>query len=62
MKMNLDLHVNDFDEPVMEVAMEHKWIQKEQADSEMTTKDLAKFDPNDFEQHEDAFLNLLAQT
>ena len=43
-------------------AIERKIIQRKQADAEITTRDLAKFEPDDFDTHEDAFLNLLAQT
>ena len=47
---------------VLTDAIERKIVQKKQAEAEITTKDLAKFEPDDFDTHEDAFLNLFAQT
>ena len=47
---------------VLTNAIEWKIIQRKQADAEVTTGDLAKFEPDDFDTHEDACLNLLAQT
>ena len=38
-----------------------KRLHKELAEQEPTTKDLGKFDPDDFDTYEDAFINLLKQ-
>ena len=56
------LDVNNFTPDTLERAIENKRIQKEQASAEVTTKDLSKFDPDNYEIHEDAFLNMLSQT
>jgi hypothetical protein len=39
-----------------------KTLRREVSDSEPSVKDLGKFDPDDFDAHEDAFLNLLVQS
>jgi hypothetical protein len=52
----------DFDVATMYGAMTSKSIEKERGGTDASIKDLAKFDPDDFDIHEDAFLNLLAQT
>ena len=52
----------DFDVAVMNTSMTSKSIEKEQSHTDASIKDLIKFDPDDFEMHEDAFFNLLAQT
>ena len=52
----------DFDVATMYGAMTSKSVEKERGGSDASVKDLAKFDPDDFDIHEDAFLNLLAQT
>jgi hypothetical protein len=39
-----------------------KTLRREQSDKEPSTGDLGKFDPDDFNAHEDAFMNLLAQS
>jgi hypothetical protein len=46
----------------MEEASEMKNLKREMADKEPSVSDLGKFDPDDFDAHEDAFLNLLAQS
>ena len=50
-KLNLPLNTAEFTPAVLADTVEWK-----------TTRDLAKFEPDDFDTHEDAFLNLLAQT
>jgi hypothetical protein len=52
----------DFDIDAMTQASEMKTLRKERADKEPSVTDLGKFDPDDFDAHEDAFLNLLAQS
>ena len=61
-KLNLPLNAAALTPAVLTDAVERKIVQKKQAEAEITTKDLAKFEPDDFDTHEDAFLNLLAQT
>ena len=61
-KLNLQLNAAEFTPAVLANAVERKIIQRKQADAEITTRDLAKFELDDFDTHEDAFLNLLAQT
>jgi hypothetical protein len=39
-----------------------KTLQRDMSDKEPSVSDLGKFDPDDFDAHEDAFLNLLAQS
>ena len=56
------LNAADFTPDVMEAAMENKHVKKEQSATEVSIKDLPKFQPGDFDVHKDAFLNLLAQT
>jgi hypothetical protein len=51
----------DFTVAAMNEATIHKSIEKERGSKEASVKDLSKFDPDDFDIHEDAFLNLLAQ-
>jgi hypothetical protein len=47
----------------MENAMTNKEYRKEMAQAmELSVKDLGKFNPDDFEIHEDAFINLLASS
>jgi hypothetical protein len=46
----------------MASAAEMKTLRREMTDSEPSVKDLSKFNPDDFDAHEDAFLNLLAQS
>jgi hypothetical protein len=46
----------------MNQVAEMKSLKHEMADKEPSVSDLGKFDPDDFNVHEDAFLNLLAQS
>jgi uncharacterized membrane protein YgcG len=52
----------NFNVEVMNQAAEMKTLRRERADKEPSISDLGKFDPDDFDAHEDAFLNLLAQS
>ena len=52
----------DFNAAAMHTSMERKHIEKERGTTDASVKDLNKFNPDDFDVHEDAFLNLLAQT
>jgi hypothetical protein len=45
----------------MNQADEEKLLRKELAEKEPMVKDLGKFDPDNFDTYEDAFLNLLSQ-
>jgi hypothetical protein len=49
-------------ETMSEAATEMKTLRRERAEKEPSVTTLAKFDPDDFDAHEDAFLNLLAQS
>jgi hypothetical protein len=46
----------------MNQASEMKTLRSKRAEKEPSITDLRKFDPDDFDLHEDAFLNLLAQS
>jgi len=61
-KRNLALNANDFNVAARDAAKMDKAIEKDRRDGDVSVKDLNKFDPDDFDIHEDAFLNLLAQT
>ena len=61
-KHGLALDSAEFTPAVLVDALEKKRIQKEQADAEVSVKDLGKFNPDDFDVHEDAFLNMLSQS
>src|SRR6056300_1416475 len=61
-KHGLVLDSAEFTPAVLVDALEKKRIQKEQADAEVSVKDLGKFNPDDFDVHEDAFLNMLSQS
>jgi hypothetical protein len=52
----------DFDAAMMNQASEMKALRHELADKDPSVADLGKFDPDDFDEHKDAFLNLLAQS
>jgi len=52
----------DFDVAALNSAMERKRVEKERESGDVAVEDLAKFDPDDFDVHEDAFPGLLAQT
>jgi hypothetical protein len=61
-KRGLAINAADFTAQVMNQAAEMKSLKREMADKEPSVSDLGKFDPDDFDAYEDAFLNLLAQT
>jgi hypothetical protein len=61
-KHGLPLIANDFTIETMADAAEMKTLRREVSDSEPSVKDLGKFNPDDFDAHVDAFLNLLAQS
>ena len=61
-KRGLALEAANFDAETMNQASEMKSLRREIADKEPSIADLGKFDPDDFDAHEDAFLNLLAQS
>jgi hypothetical protein len=61
-KRGLALVAANFDAAVMNQAAEMKNLRRELADKEPSITELGKFDPDDFDAHEDAFLNLLAQS
>ena len=54
-------HSTDFTVEAMNQAGSNKHLWKELVVQKSTTKDLGKFNPDDFDTHEDAFLNLLKQ-
>jgi hypothetical protein len=56
------MQLNCFDEETMNEAAEMKGLRKERVAKEPSATVLGKFDPDDFDAHEDAFLNLLAQS
>jgi hypothetical protein len=60
-KRGLTLSAADFDAGAMNQASEMKTLRRKWAEKEPSITDLGKFNPNDFDSHEDAFLNLLAQ-
>ena len=61
-RRGLALVANNFDVAAMNAGMTSKSVEKEQSHTDASIKDLIKFNPDDFEMHEDALLNLLAQT
>jgi hypothetical protein len=61
MKRGITPLAADFTVEVMNQAAIDKRLRKELAEREPTTKDLGKFDPDDFDTYEDAFINLLKQ-
>jgi hypothetical protein len=61
-KRGLALEAANFDAETMNQASEMKSLCRAIADKEPSIADLGKFDPDDFDAHEDAFLNLLAQS
>jgi hypothetical protein len=52
----------NFNTEMMNQASKTKSLRHELANKEPSVANLGKFDPNDFDMHEDAFLNLLAQS
>jgi hypothetical protein len=61
-KRRLPLNANKFPVATMISAAKMKTLWRKMMDSEPLVKDLGKFNPDDFNAHEDAFLNLLAQS
>jgi FPC/CPF motif-containing protein YcgG len=62
-KRGIALHAADFDADTLDEAAVMKNLCKERADKgEPLVTVLGKFDPDDFDTHEDAFLNLMSQT
>ncbi len=61
-KQGLPVNMADFDVPAMNQAAEMKSLKRDMAEKEPSVSDLGKFDPDDFDAFEDAFLNLLAQS
>jgi hypothetical protein len=61
-KRGLPLNANKFTVASMASAAEMKTLRRKMMDSKPLVKDLGKFNPDDFNAHEDAFLNLLAQS
>ena len=59
MKCGLTLAVDNFTADVINWVANEKVLRKELANMEPSITDLGKFDPDDFDAHEDAFLNLL---
>ena len=62
LKRGIDLQAVNFTPEVMKRSAQEKIVRAELADTEPTITDLGKFDPDDFDTYEDAFLNLLGQT
>jgi hypothetical protein len=61
-KRGLALHAADFDADTLDkAAVVMKNLRKERADKEPSVSVLGKFDPDDFDTHEDAFLDLMSQ-
>ena len=52
----------DWTADTMQEAAQMKSLKRDLADNEPSVSDLGKFDPDDFDSFEDAFLNLLAQS
>ena len=61
-KRGLDVDAADWTADVMQEAAQMKSLKRDMADKEPSVSDLGKFDPDDFDSFEDAFLNLLAQS
>jgi hypothetical protein len=61
-KRGLPLVAAEFDAAMMNQVSEMKTLRHELADKDPSVADLGKFDTDDFNAHEDAFLNLLAQS
>jgi hypothetical protein len=61
-KRGLNLNAADFDAAAMNQASEMKTFRRERAAKEPSMTDLGKFGPDDFDSHEDVFLNLLSQS
>ncbi len=52
----------EFDAAALRDAMTNKQVEYQRSETEVSVDKLAKFDPDEYDIHEDAFLNLLAQT
>jgi hypothetical protein len=61
-KRDLPLVAAEFNAAMMNQASEMKALRRELSNKAPSVSDLGKFDPDDFDAHEDAFLNLLAQS
>ena len=61
-KRGLEVDVVDWTTDTMQEAAQMKSLKCDLADKEPSVSDLGKFDPDDFDLFEDAFLNLLAQS
>jgi hypothetical protein len=61
-KRGLALDAADIDADTLDKAAMMKSLCKERADKEASVTVPGKIDPDDFDTHEDAFLNLLSQT
>jgi hypothetical protein len=60
--LRIPINAVDFDVPVMNQAAEMKSLKRDMAEKEPLVSNLGKFDPNDFDAFENAFLNLLVQS
>ena len=60
-KHGLPLVAADFDIETMNKVVQMKTLSHKLANKEPSMKELGKFDPDNFDAYEDAFLNLLAQ-
>ena len=61
-KCGLEVEAADWTADVMQKAAQMKSLKWDLADKELSVSDLGKFDPDDFDSFEDAFLNLLVQS
>ena len=61
-KRQLPLDAADFTAGELRASMENREIEKGRTESSVAIGDLPKFDPDDYDTHEDAFLNAMAQT
>ena len=61
-KRGLALNAAEFTAEAMNQAAQMKSLKRELTDKEPSVSDLGKFDPEEFDSFEDAFLNLLAQS
>jgi hypothetical protein len=61
-KRGLPVSAADFNVQAMNQAAEMKSLKRDMTEREPSVGDLGKFDPDDFDAYEDAFLNLLAQS
>ena len=61
-KFGQDLDPAKFDQATMLASMQSKGIEEDQPSSDVATITLTKFDPDDFETHEESFMNMLTQS